>query len=209
MPSRHVVKQLASDNYYHVYNRGVNKSDVFLDSDDYFYFLHLFKRHLSNEPLQDKYGRDFAHLLNKVELLAFCLMPNHFHLLVYNQEDKGLPELMHRLMTAYSMYFNKRHKRVGSLFQGTYKASLIDKDDYLLHISRYIHLNPQDINVDYETYDYSSFPYYMKTRTAEWLRPDKIMELHDNSTKDYRKFVSEYKAQRKDLKLLKGILADT
>ncbi|MGH9987402.1 MAG: transposase [Nitrososphaeraceae archaeon] len=170
--------------------------------------MHLFKRHLSNKPQEDRYGRSLAHLRDKVELLAFCLMPNHFHLLIYNYEDKGFPELMQRVMTAYSMYFNKKYKRVGPLFQGTYKASLISDDAYLWHISRYIHLNPQDINQDIEMYEFSSLPYYLGHKQSEWLHPQKIMELHDSDAKKYLTFVKDYEGARKDLQSIKFQLAN-
>ncbi len=208
MPSRHIVKEMTSESFYHVYNRGVNKSDIFRDADDYFYFLHLFKRYLSNEPSEDIYGRSMPHLKNKIELLGFCLMPNHFHLLVYNIEQQGLVELMRCVMTAYSMYFNKRRKRVGSLFQNTYKASLITHDAYLWHISRYIHLNPQDIGANFVDYAHSSYQYYLGQKEAEWLHSEKIMDLFDSNPRKYASFVKEYEARRKDLQLLKGALAN-
>jgi putative transposase len=207
MPSKHIVKRYAEDSYYHIYNRGVNRANVFNKPEDYWYFLSLFKRHLSNESSFDKYGREVAHLTSDVELLAFCLMPNHFHLLVYNINQRGITNLMQRILTAYSMYFNKKYKRVGSLFQSTYKASLIDKDNYLIHISRYIHLNPQDIDVSYKNYDYSSYEYYTKKLNAEWLHPDKILDLF-NGQDDYIKFVSDYKNARKELKIIEHALAN-
>lgn len=208
MPGRHIVKQFGADNYYHVYNRGVAKQDIFRDQDDYAVFLNLFKRHLSDEPFTDQYGRSAVKLNNDIELLSFCLLPNHFHLLVYNISDMGLPDLMRRTMTAYSMYFNKRYKRVGSLFQDTYKASLIIDEAYLLHISRYIHLNPQDINEDFEKYPYSSYQYFLGKMSATWLHPQKIMDMHENNPQKYREFVKDYEAFRKDLQLIKSQLAD-
>lgn len=208
MPSRHIIKNIDVDSYYHVYNRGVAKQDIFREPEDYATFLHLFKRHLSYEIPADKYGRPHAKLNNDIELLAFCLMPNHFHLLAYNITEKGLPNLMRRTMTAYSMYFNKRYKRVGTLFQDTYKASRITEEPYLMHISRYIHLNPQDLNQSFEEYPYSSYTYYTGKRSAKWLNTDKVLGLYGNNTKSYAKFVKDYEANRQEIQFIKHQLAD-
>lgn len=208
MPSRHIIKVFAPENYYHIYNRGVDKQNIFKDNDDHSAFLNLFKRHLSEEPPADRFGRPITKLHNDIELLAFCLMPNHFHLLVYNISEHGLTNLMRRTMTAYSMYFNKRHGRVGTLFQDTYKASMITDDTYLWHISRYIHLNPQDIGKNFEDYPYSSYRYFMGDKAAEWIKPDRILELHNHKVADYRKFVKDYEASRKAIQEIKYELAD-
>jgi len=209
MPSRNIIHQFVKDGYYHIYNRGVNKQNIFIDEEDYVAFLNLFKRHLSREQLKDRFGREFADLHEVVELLAFCLMPNHFHLLIYNLEERGIADLMQRTMTAYSMYFNKRHQRIGSLFQGTYKASLIQNDSYLYHISRYIHLNPQDIDQDYTQYSFSSYPYYVGKKVAKWLKPERILRLHEDNRISYASFVADYEAMRKELQSLKLHMADT
>jgi hypothetical protein len=106
------------------------------------------------------------------------------------------------------MYFNKRHNRVGALFQNTYKASLIKDDAYLWHISRYIHLNPQDINLDYVKYPYSSYAYYMQEKTADWLDTQRILDLHDGDKSAYAVFVEDYEAMRKMYQVIKHQLAD-
>lgn len=207
MPSKNIVKQFASDGYYHIYNRGVARQNIFTDDEDRAVFLSLFKRHLSLRPSKDRFGREFAHLTDKVDLLAYCLMPNHFHLLVYNITDRGIAEMMQRLMTGYAMYYNKKHTRVGGLFQGTYKASLILEEAYLLHISRYIHLNPLDLNEDYQRYPWSSYPYYLGAATAEWLHADKIMKMTNFSPASYKKFMADYEDYRRELKTIKRLLA--
>lgn len=77
-----------------------------------------------------------------VDIGAYCLMPNHFHLLVRCKSEKGISNLMQRLKTAYTMYFNKRYERVGALFQGAFKAEHANSDEYLKYLFSYIHLNP-------------------------------------------------------------------
>lgn len=203
MPSKNIVRQFDTDSYYHIYNRGVEKRKVFLDSQDYTVFLSLLKRHLDNEPHRDKSGRVYKQYKD-VELLAFCLMPNHFHLLVYQGEDtQAYGRLLHSVSTAYTMYFNRRHKRVGYLFQGKFKAVKIDKEDYLQHISRYIHMNPKD----YTKYEWSSLPYYLENRQTGWLQPQRIMGLFGDSSKEYKEFMADYEGQKIILEEIKSQLA--
>lgn len=205
MPSRNVVKEFGAEQYFHVYNRGVEKRLIFLDDQDYTVFLGLLKKYLSGDNDSTNRHR-FPTLGDKVELLAFCLMPNHFHLLLYqtSKDTDGITRLMRRLATGYVMYFNHKYKRVGGLFQGTYKASLIDRDDYLHHISRYIHLNP----AEYKTWAYSSLPYYRGDRKAPWVSTKHITELFDGNIKDYLDFVDDYNATEREMSVLKWHLAN-
>ena len=115
---------------------------------------------------------------------------------------------MRSVLTAYSMYFNKIHKRRGTLFESSYKASLIDNDVYLWHVSRYIHLNPQDIGKDFSAYPYSSYAYYLGKKQAEWLNPEPILRMHSDELSDYPTFVKDYEAMRAELQQIKHALAD-
>jgi len=209
MPVKNVVKEFVSDSYYHVYNRGVYHQDTFVNESDYSTFLSLFKRHLSIHSTQDITRRTFPHLRKEVELLAYCLMPNHFHLLIYNKKEAGLTDLMRSVMTAYSMHFNKAHKRKGVLFESSYKASLIKNEAYLWHISRYIHLNPQDLGMDYSSYPHSSYGYYLGTKQSEWISPKRILETHSSELNNYPDFVADYKSTRQDLQQIKHLLANS
>lgn len=190
--------------YYHVYNRGVNKQKIFVEKNDYVVFLSLLKRYLSGRSAQDNQGRDYVWLGDDLELLAFCLMPNHFHLLVFQNTETAMEQLMRGVGTAYTMYFNTKYKRVGPLFQSSYKASMINHDAYLDHISRYIHLNPEA----YKEWEFSSLPYYLGHKTAEWIRPARIMELFENSPKVYSAFVADYHQHKVMLDRLKPELAN-
>ena len=113
MPGRNIRKVYAADSFYHIYNRGVNKQDIFLDEQDYSFFLGLFKRYLSSAPAHDKKGRQYSWFRKEIELLTFCLMPNHFHLLVYQHEPEGMTHLLRAVMSSYGMYFNQKHKFLG------------------------------------------------------------------------------------------------
>jgi putative transposase len=157
MPSRNLVKIYISDSYYHIYNRGANKQDIFLEPQDYAVFLNLLKRYLRRQPEKDNKGREYESFYDILELLAFCLMPNHFHLFVYQHRPDAITQLLRGVATSYTGYFNKKYKRTGPLFGDRFKASLINDDDYLLHITRYIHLNA----ANYKKYEWSSLPYYL------------------------------------------------
>lgn len=176
MPKRNALKTYGEDQYYHCYNRGVGKMDIFIDDDDYAYFLSLMKRHLSVQPSRDSVRRPYPHYRDAVELVAYCLMPNHFHLLLYQKEQHGIEKLMRSVMTAYSRYFNLKQNRGGTLFEGRYLASHVGSNEYLWHVSRYIHLNPLDIRQDPRTYKYSSIAYFSGNKSAEWLRPERLID---------------------------------
>lgn len=203
MPGRNVVKQYGAEQYYHVYSRGVAKQAVFLDNQDYGYFLGLLKRYLSHKPAVSPARVPYPWYGPRIELLSFCLMPNHIHLLIYQEDEKAIIEFMRSLMTSYSMYFNKRYKRVGPVFQSRYRASHISQQEYLEHISRYIHLNPRD----WESYEFSSLRYYMGNAFAEWVSPSKILELFP-SKDQYLEFVRDYEGHKEMLDEIKWELAD-
>jgi len=175
MPAKNVIREFAPDNYYHVYNRGVAKQPVFLDAQDKQKFLHIIERHLDPDNAERREdGQIYRKFDQDLELLSYCLMGNHFHMLIYlvGNGDR-LAEFMRSVCTAYTMYFNKRYKRVGGLFQGVYKARCISSDAYLLHITRYIHLNPRT----FRTYKFSSVAFYLDKTPPVWLRPNRVREM--------------------------------
>jgi len=155
----------ADDQIYHIYNRGVEKRNIFLDDQDRFRFIHdlfefndetpaaniYYKRNKSHEfqsyevkPRKiDKIDREPRKTL--INILAFCLMPNHFHLLLQQTKENGIVKFMQKIGTGYTMSFNQKYERSGSLFQGTYKAVLVEKDAHFIHIPHYIHLNSLDL----------------------------------------------------------------
>lgn len=168
MPAKNSVKQYVENGYYHLYNRGVEKRKIFLDQQDYAVFLSYLKKYLDTESEESKPHQ----LSQEIDLLAFCLMPNHFHLLVKQHSQTGITKLIRAVSTSYALYFNRKYNRVGTLFQGKYKAVLVTKDSYLLHLSRYIHLNPSD---NFKTYPYSSYHYYLGYKHAGWVKFKEIL----------------------------------
>jgi len=189
--------------YYHVYARGASKQPIFLEPDDFVYFINLFPRYLSDNQQISPTGLPYPHFSAKLQLLAYCLMDNHFHLLFYQVEQGALASFMRSLMTSYSGYFNRKYGRTGSLFESRYKASRIDTPQYLEHISRYIHLNPRY----WQRYAYSSFRYYKQGEEPEWLAPQRILDIFA-SRQEYVDFVADYESQKQIIDELKYELAD-
>jgi len=151
--------RFVNEGIYHVYNRSVEKREIFVDDQDRFRFIHdlfefndeapavnlYYKRPLlqSYEAKPRKIEQQKRKLL--VEILAFVVMPNHFHLLLRQIKENGISNFMHKLGTGYTMYFNQKYERAGSLFQGTYKAVLVNQEAHFIHLPYYIHLNPLDL----------------------------------------------------------------
>jgi putative transposase len=176
--------RFAEGEFYHVYNRGVEKRVIFNEESDKYRFLELLylsnsTDHINVRDIKLQYGSvfDFQKGSPLVSIGAYCLMPNHFHLLVTPLVDGGVAKFLNKLGTSYSMYFNKRYERTGRLFEGSYKAQHADNDTYLKYLYAYIHLNPlklhqtdwrdvglNDKNVAWKhltTYRYSSLPFYL------------------------------------------------
>ncbi len=135
--------------YYHTYNRGVEKRAIFSDEQDRERFLALL--YLANSTVsvdlwrQGQTLRDVTSVERDetlTDMCIYCLMPNHFHLLLREKQEKGISTFMQKITTAYTMYFNRKNGRSGALFQGTYKAKRTDNDEYLKYLVSYIHLNP-------------------------------------------------------------------
>lgn len=213
--------------YYHIYNRGTDKRNIFADKKDYERFIYyLFYCNDSNSLLNSQfYYRGLASIQNLkkderktiLEVVCFCLMPNHFHLLLKQKTEKGIPLFMQKIGTGYTMYFNARHKRNGCLFQGTFKAKHITKDSYLTHLTRYIHLNPIEfVEPDWKntaiidrvkTHDYllnyfwSSYSDYVgHSRFQNVLSCADIKNVNTNPDL-YERFVTEWTG--KDIKFIK------
>ncbi len=161
---------------YHVHSR-TNSGDVaFSDKKDKEKFLYYLGKYLD---------------LLSFRVHAWCLMTNHFHLLIESRERAGLSELMRRLLTAYTVCFNRRHRRHGHLFQGRFKSHVVDKANYFLYVSRYIHLNPYVIkkSVDPVEYKGSSLQYYAHGGEPSFLTTGEILTWFKGSRKKYVRFV--------------------
>jgi len=147
MPSKNIVKEFVPEAYYHIYNRGVAKQKIFLDDQDYKTFLSYLKLYLTFPNLQGPTlkvspSRQLKNYFDQIKLLAYCLMPNHFHLFVWQKDANEITNFMRSLITKYAIYFNKKYKRTGGLFGGNFKSNLVNTDEYLKYMFSYIHLNP-------------------------------------------------------------------
>ncbi len=203
MPAKNSVKKFVENGFYHLYNRGVEKRNIFLDEHDYAVFLHYLKKYL-DPTVPFGIGSDPHPLSSEIDLFAFCLMQNHFHLLLKQKSVDGITKLIRAVCTNYVMYFNKKYERVGTLFQGKYKAVLIENDSYLLHLSRYIHLNPYP-GSDPKSYNYSSYGYYLGNKNANWLNTTEILSYFKRARRvdlkdhfSYESFIDDHKVNSRE-----------
>ncbi len=153
---------LAVEETYHVFNRGAHKNRIFTDQSDYERMLLLLFLCNSKQPLRlreilsNYKGRSFADIFTSsdlrgedssrlVDVLAYCLMPNHFRLVLRQRSDEGISTFIKKVGTAYSMYFNTKYEHSGTLFQGRFKSAHLDTDSYFRYIFAYVHLNPLEL----------------------------------------------------------------
>jgi putative transposase len=227
--------KFVNEYFYHIYNRGVEKRNIFCDKNDYFRFIHCLYEFNDNKPI-----KNFSRSLEEertsiikdsrqpiVDIICFCLMPNHFHLLVKQREDKGITNFMQKLGTGYTMYFNKRNERDGVLFQGTFKATVVERDEYLMHLSRYIHLNPveliepnwkegeiKDLKETEEFlrgYRWSSYLDYIGEKNIPSVIGGKeFLQRCFKDSNDYQKFVTSWliKDIKRDIENIKNLLIE-
>lgn len=143
---------------FHTLNRGVDKRKIFLDDQDYFRFIHDLFEFNDQNPLNNstyRFRQQFNNIASPyikkqprkllVDIHTFCLMPNHYHLLISPKVEKGITMFMKKLNIGYAKYFNEKYKRSGALFQGRYKRVAIKTDSHFIHLPYYIHLNPLDL----------------------------------------------------------------
>jgi len=207
MPAKNIVKLYVEGGYYHIYNRGIDKQTIFLDDDHYRVFLSSLKQLLlppdKVKPLPHTFtvqGRTLHGITHKrknyygkIELLAYCLMPNHFHLLIHQPVQRAIDQFMQSLSIRYSLFFNKTHKRVGPVFQSLYKAINVTEEPYLLHLSRYIHRNPLKYTKDLKN-AYSSYGEYLGLRKTEWVKPEIVLSFFEPAKLPFLKHTNTYKS---------------
>jgi len=207
-----------TDNYYHVYNRGTDKRKIFLEEKDYTRFLILLFLCNNSRPLDIKRvfrkGLSLTNLCNLkrenilVDIGAYCLMPNHFHLLIKEKIKNGISNFIKKLCTAYAMYFNKKNERTGGLFEGRFKAELIDTDNYLKYLFAYIHLNPVKlIKPDWkengigdeerviqflDNYQWSSYAFFTGKKTEDPILNTKEFPNYFDNFNKFQSFINDW-----------------
>lgn len=214
MPAKNSRKTYVANGYYHIYNRGVEKRTIFLDKQDYAVFLSYLKEYLlpkdekflyerlSDENISYSEKDKILKLLRlnnfnkEISLLAYCLMPNHFHFFLKQKSMGAIDKFMNSFGTRYTMYFNRKYKRVGYLYQGVYKAVLVTSETQFLNLSRYIHKQALPSQP-------SSYLNYTRKSKTEWVKPDEILSFFSKSNPllSYENFVAE----REDFSVLGDI----
>lgn len=221
MPYRRLV--FTNNEIYHIANRGVARAPIFLSKRNYQRFTELMDFYRFSSPicfshydrLSFKQKVSFINTLKDSKPLAefhsYCLIPNHFHLLAKQIQKDGIKIMMSNLQNAYVKYFNTQNGRIGPLFQSVFHAVRIETDEQLLHVSRYIHLNPSSSSIvkieDLIDYPWSSLPNYLSNRESDYITKDIILGLIKNK-EEYKKFVFDQAEYQKELNQIKHLLLE-
>mgnify|MGYP001562929218 CR=1 FL=1 len=220
MPGRETP--LITGEIYHIVNRGIASQSIFLNQRDYqraletilyyqnkksllrySYFIRL-QQSIRLEILK-KLNDQKDHLL--VEIFAYCLMPNHFHLLLKQLIDNGISNYLSKFSNSYTRYFNVKNNRIGPLLQGKFKSVHVDNDEQLLHLSRYIHLNPYSSDIvkslkGLKEYPYSSLPEYLELDQKNYCRRDLILSYFKTAD-SYEDFIFSQADSQRELDIIK------
>lgn len=212
MASRNSRKIYLEGGYYHVYNRGVEKREIFKDGQDYSVFLRYLAEYLmpkdeknlllslSDPNLKWREKDRIRKLLrlnnffNRIHLLAYCLMPNHFHFFVKQKDAMDIDCFMNSIFTRYVGYFNKKYNRIGHLFQDEYKAKLITHEDQFIYLSKYIHRQALFDSQGHplKMSQPSSYVDYINNDPSPWLHLEEVLEYFskNETQEDYAKFIA-------------------
>ncbi|MFY9265506.1 MAG: transposase [Solirubrobacterales bacterium] len=185
MPSRNIVKHYRTQSSFHAYNQGINGASVFADDHDRRMFMAAFEARLADPG---------------VEILAYCLMVNHYHLVVRQREDGAITRLVRGALSSYVRQHNGRHNRYGVLFRDCFKAARVDSVAHLRTVIGYTHLNPLEIRSmpAFETYEFSSHSLYSGDRSASWFDPAVANEIF-GSRDGYLRYMQSAERRRKQL----------
>ena len=163
---------------YHIYNRGAGRQAIFQEDENYRFWLRRLKQYAAELD---------------VSVIAYCLMPNHYHLLLRQNGESSAGRLAQQTCNSYSKAFNKRYDRTGTLFEGPYKAIHVDRDGYLLDLCRYIHANPVNhgLATSVEDWPYSNYLEWIGTRPGSLVDREPVREWFPEDG-DYARFVQDY-----------------
>ena len=224
--------QFTEGTIYHIYNRGVDKRIVFLRNQDRIRFIHDLYEFNDADPasnlwyyckeseVQPRYiPRERKQRKLLVEILAFVLMPNHYHLIVRQLRKNGITNFMQKLGTGYTMYFNKINRRVGALFQGRFKAVLVENTPHFIHLPLYVHANPLKLyrgatSLDkimkfLESYRWSSFPDYIGKKNFPSVISSRFLrECFGGDREQYYAMRVFIKTKMEDLENIKEVMLD-
>ena len=188
-------RSFLAQSFYHIISRGNNRQNIFLTKRDNIRYLKCL----------EKYAEKF-----NISIITYCLMPNHVHLLIKIGALLAIPEFMQALNTAYTKYFNARHSASGHLFEGPYKHVLIETDEYLVHLSRYIHLNPTSSGLvkTPENYEWSSYRHFLNLEKSNFIEDSPVLTYFssENPIDDYKEFVESRVDHQKEINFQKFLL---
>lgn len=219
MPYRTVP--FISNQVYHVFNRSIARLPIFIEKNDYERVMDLVNYYRFSRPplrfshykrlsIEQKVEFEKLFMINEnsmLDILAYCIMPNHFHFLLKPKKDNAVSDFMRNLQNSYSKYFNTKRERTGSLFQFMFKAVRMETDQQLLHVSRYIHLNPVTAYLreikDLEAYEWSSFKDYV-FNTSSFINKEMVLGSFKSKQK-YRKFVFDQAEYQRELGKIKHL----
>jgi len=209
---------------YHVFNRGIDRRSTFTDKKEFERFQKLIKfyRHIDipirfskvnqyPQEVREKILADLYKSRRMIDILSYCIMPNHFHFLLKQTEEKGISTFISNITNAYTKYFNTKSERTGPLFEGVFKAVHIESEEQLIHVSRYIHLNPVASSIiaddELEAYKWSSYPEYLSLSSEEITQKELILNMF-KSLNAYREFVNNQIDYAKQLDTIKHLVLE-
>ena len=203
------ITPLINGGFYHIYNRGSEKRNIYQQPRDYMRFLKTlyYYQFLGPKPKFSNFTKTnlFKSSFNSkiVEIICYCLMPNHFHFLIKQLKDGGISIFMSQLSNSYTKYFNTKYNRVGPLLQGAFKAIRIENDEQFVHVSRYIHLNPivSGLVKNLDDHQWSSYLEYIQS-SGLFCSPAEILNFFSSKDK-YKQFVLDQVDYGTTLELIK------
>ena len=189
MPYR--LQAFQKDSVYHVFNRGCNKNKIFFETDNYLFLLNKINH----------YSKKF-----NISVLAYCLMPNHYHLVIRQNSDLKINDCIQYIFNSYTKAINKRYKRSGTLFEGRFKSKEIYEEKSILEVCRYVHRNPLDDGLvdNLEEWQFSNYHEWIGLRNGV-LCDREFIKKHFPDSGSYKKYVSDYISFKQILKDLKKL----
>lgn len=210
MPGRSTP--LVNGEVYHIFNRGNNKQNIFLQPRDYKRFIQTFYYYQFSKitPRFSNFSKNKLTSFNPnnydkyVEIFCYCLMPNHFHFMLRQIKDNGISSFMSQISNSYTKYFNTKYNFLGSLLQGTFKSVRVETDEQFLHLSRYIHLNPivSGLTKNLNLYLWSSYHEYINKHDKSICNTQEVLNFFP-SPNDYQNFLIEQIDYATSMKFIK------
>ncbi len=214
-----------NNSYYHIFNRGIDRRPTFISKKEYNRAMELlYFYQFASIPIrfskfsvlpihkQQIYIDKMIESGKIVEIVAYCLMPNHFHLLIKQKKDNGISIFTSNIVNAYTKYFNTKHERTGPLFQGIFKAVYVETDEQLLHLTRYIHLNPVTSSLikldELKAYPWSSYPLYILQDNNDSIVDKKEVSQILSAVPKYEEFVEDQVLYAKQLDEIKHLVLE-